>query len=389
MLPAQSSLAISEAAPSRFDACRPYWPDITAAVERRFPAEFQYPLAWTAQLYQESLCKPDAISHAGAGGIAQIMKPTARYIAGVIGVDFDRMNAAQAIDAGAFYQAKRMNTFMRRNRTGAQAYELGAASYNSGLHNVLKSQRLCDNARLWKDVQKCQPKVTGRHAAETITYVTRIKRWTNEMGDSEPWNVPDDWRKEVTDARTAAIEASLPVRRVFDTSSWCTYYPLWGGWVSAGHCEEEFLFDDYRPPFLRSLDVRSAKGVIDAVFYGVTLPKTPPPAPVEGQLLETVGFPAGSNALAYRNGRIYVKRSEGGEAFKQGGWIIILEAGPRPTFEREPVVGGQSGSPGIDARGNPVCIVVNQNSLADLTGDGIPDNSFDCVALRDVWEVLK
>jgi len=317
------------------------------------------------------------------------MRGTQREVGNRLGIDFDRYNARQAIDAGAYYQNRVTHIFRRRNRTPAQAYELGAASYNSGLGNVLKSQRLCDNARLWDDIAPCQNKVTGSHAAETITYVRRIKRWTNEAEDARPWNVPDGWRKEVTVLRRQSLYDAVPVRRWFTGQSWCTYFPIWGGWATAGHCIDETRAAGTPPPFLDGLEVKHAPFVIDAALIGVSFPTDRPALMIEDESIESIGFPAGADTLTYRSGRSYIKRNDGGENYRHGGFIVVLETGPRPTFEREPVVGGQSGSPGLNAKGAPVCIVVNQNGLTDLTGDGRPDNSFDCVALSDVWELLK
>lgn len=362
---------------------------IETAVARRFPADFQYPLAWTAQLYQESLCNPEAASHVGAGGIAQFMPRTAQEMARRLGFDFDRFDAAQAIDAGAYYQARMTAPFRRRGRTPEQANELGSAAYNSGLGNVLRAQKKCGGARLWDDISPCQSQVTGHHAAETITYVKRIKRWTNEMGDPTPWEVPAGWRAEVTQVRRATLAASVDVRRYFTGRSWCSYFAYGGGWITAGHCHDEIAEGDVSPPFVEGLTAEVRPAVIDAAAYGVTWPDTPPPRIKQGMSVETIGYPAGSDALAYRKGVAYIKRRDGGEDYEHGGWIVSLPAGLLPSYEREPVVGGQSGSPGLDKAGNPICIVVNQNGLTDLTKDGILDNSFDCVSLRDVWEVLQ
>lgn len=375
--------------PARFDACEPFEADIINAVKRRFPPDFDYPAVWRSQLFQESLCNPKADSHAGAGGIAQFMKATAREVSGRLGIDLDRYDARQAIDAGAYYQNKMTRPFRRRYRTPEQAYELGAAAYNSGLGNVLKSQRLCNNARLWDDIAPCQSRVTGRHAAETITYVTRIKRWTNEAETSRPWNIPSGWRSEVTKKRRQELQSKVLSRRWFTGQSWCTYFPLWDGWATAGHCHDEAVKAKNHPPFIKSAEALVAPLIIDAALYGVTLPANAPSAIAEEASIETIGFPAGSDSLAYRKGRAFIKRADGGEAYEYGGMVVLFEAGPRPTFEREPVVGGQSGSPGLNSRGEPVCIVVNQNGLTDLTGDGIYDNSMDCVTLRDVWEVFQ
>ena len=165
----------------RFHACRMYAPQIARAVQRRFPRGFQHPKAWTAQLYQESLCDLNAVSPVGAKGIAQIMDPTARDIARALGADFDAFSP-MAIDYGAYYQARQMRVFKRRGRSDAQTWPLGLAAYNSGLGSVLKAQRKCANARLWPDIAPCQHLVTGqRNANETRTYVTRIQRFRLEM----------------------------------------------------------------------------------------------------------------------------------------------------------------------------------------------------------------
>ena len=375
--------------PPRFKACAAYQTEIEKAVSKRWPADFQYPAVWRAQLYQESLCNPKAKSSAGAVGFAQFMRATQREVAERLGIDFDRFDARQSIDAGAYYQNRMMHVFRRRYREPEQAYELGAASYNSGLGSVLNAQRRCNNARLWEDISPCQKQVTGVHAAETITYVSRIKRWTDDAEQQRPWNVPAMWRRDLTQRRRMDLFSRVPVRRWFTGQSWCTYFPLWGGWATAGHCRDEIEQGGTPPPFLQGLKVYHKAGVIDAALYGVTFPSKPPPRMLRGMSLETIGFPAGADALTYRQGKVYVTRQDGGEAYEQGGTIIVFEVGPRPTFEREPVVGGQSGSPGFDVSDQPRCIVVNQNGLTDLTGDGRPDNSMDCVDLSDVWEVLK
>ena len=385
--PLQSSASVD--LPARFAPCAIFQSDIKAAVSRRWPDNFQYPAVWRAQLYQESLCNPKASSHVGAGGIAQFMKGTQRDVARRLGIDFDRYDARQAIDAGAYYQNKMTRPFRRRGRTPEQAYELGAASYNSGLGNVLKAQRFCKNARLWHEISPCQNQATGHHAVETITYVSRIKRWTNQAENTRPWNVPDGWRGEITQHRRTQLHNMVPARRWFTGMSWCTYFPLWDGYATAGHCHDEIAVGGMAPPFLAGKSVSTAPGLIDAALYGVTFPKSAPRALQEGESVETIGYPAGSDTLTYRKGDAYFKRSNGGDDYKTGGWIIVLEAGPRPTFEREPVVGGQSGSPGLSSAGEPLCIVVNQNGLVDLNSDGRADNSFDCVSLRDAWSVLK
>ena len=59
-----------------------------------------------------------------------------------------------------------------------ERHRLAQASYNAGLGNVLRAQRLCGTASIWVEISACLPRVTGaRNARETTTYVQRIARW--------------------------------------------------------------------------------------------------------------------------------------------------------------------------------------------------------------------
>lgn len=58
---------------------------------------------------------------------------------------------------------------------------LAQGGYNAGPGNIRKAQRLCGNAQAWATVASCLPKITGKHSAETITYVDRIARWRAMM----------------------------------------------------------------------------------------------------------------------------------------------------------------------------------------------------------------
>ncbi len=91
-------------------------------------------------------------------------------------------NPRLAIRAGAYYQGKLRRTWLAQGRTPYDRNDLGAASYNAGLGNVLKAQRLCGDARLWSVIGSCMHMVTGdRNAHETLTYVERINRWWRMM----------------------------------------------------------------------------------------------------------------------------------------------------------------------------------------------------------------
>lgn len=62
---------------------------------------------------------------------------------------------------------------------------MGLCAYNAGLGNCIKAQSLCDGAILWPDIAPCMGRVTGRHADETIGYVTMIHKW-HAMMEASP-----------------------------------------------------------------------------------------------------------------------------------------------------------------------------------------------------------
>jgi len=97
---------------------------------------------------------------------------------------------------------------------------------------------------------------------------------------------------------------------------------------------------------------------------------------VIGQDVILKGFPAGSQTLATRTGRVYFERMP-------GQWIVHI-------FEPdEPVVTGMSGGPVIDAKtGQPIGIIITRNSPADLNNDRDPDESADFIALSSIWDAL-
>lgn len=96
-----------------------YVPDVCAAIERTATAARIDPHFFARLLWKESLFEPNAISPAGAQGIAQFMPGTAR----IVGLD-DPYNPAKAITASADYLA--------RLRDGFGNLGLAAVAYNGG-----------------------------------------------------------------------------------------------------------------------------------------------------------------------------------------------------------------------------------------------------------------
>lgn len=135
---------------------------------------------WYAQVKAESGFKPDAVSPAGAGGLAQIMPATYaehyRKVGLAINANLaDRFSVRGSLEVGAYYMAKSIRGW-KTYRPPIEKLELGQATYNAGFGNLLDAQKLCRDALLWQQIKKCLPSVTGRHSKETIDYVDRIRR---------------------------------------------------------------------------------------------------------------------------------------------------------------------------------------------------------------------
>lgn len=157
----------------RFDA------DIRRAVKLHLPAQDWR--MWKAQLAAESRLNPTVRSPVGAEGIAQFMPATFDEIVRSMGRDpklVNRQMAGLSIEAGAFYMGRLLRQWTGWSGvTGRDAYEHAIASYNCGSGNTLKAWRRCERPRAWDDTVRCLPQVTGKHAAETRTYVVRIRSY--------------------------------------------------------------------------------------------------------------------------------------------------------------------------------------------------------------------
>lgn len=162
----------------RYDA------DIRQASERWLPGHDW--VRYRALLWQESRLDPNATSPAGAEGIAQFMPgtwPTAAAAIGAGGLS-PRM-ARPAIEAGAWYLGSRIRIWTEP-RPDLERRRLGEACYNAGCGHVIKAQRLCRaygvlECRDWHQISLFLPAVTGRHAAETLSYVASIEHWQRLM----------------------------------------------------------------------------------------------------------------------------------------------------------------------------------------------------------------
>ena len=156
--------------------------------------------------------------------------------------------------------------------------------------------------------------------------------------------------------------------------TFASFFPLWGGWATAGHCLTET--GGLCPPFAKG-PCQSWPDGLDAALIGGTLPAAPPSRPRAGQAVVAQGYPAGSRHLETRTGTVYLERLP-------GQWIVQM------VDADEPVVTGMSGGPVLDATtSEPLGILITRNSPADLDSDGDADENFDFIALSDVWTALR
>lgn len=104
---------------------------------------------------------------------------------------WDRIN----IDMAAYYQSRQMAAWSSP-RPDYERWRLGLGSYNAGLGSLLKAQKACGGARLWRVIETCLPQITGGNAHETQTYVVRIERWWRELGGCAPFAAPRELQGE-------------------------------------------------------------------------------------------------------------------------------------------------------------------------------------------------
>lgn len=86
----------------------------------------------------------------------------------------------QSIFAGAYYMAKLRKAWKSKRPVWDRQW-LAQASYNGGMGNLLKAQKLCGGPNRYDEIIRCLPKVTGKHSKETIDYIERIARHWSAM----------------------------------------------------------------------------------------------------------------------------------------------------------------------------------------------------------------
>jgi soluble lytic murein transglycosylase-like protein len=129
-----------------------------------------------AQLYQESMLNPKAVSPVGAKGLAQFMPATwADMIKPLeMPADASPFDPDYAIPACCYYM-KQLHQKWSSPRPEADRYALALASYNAGFGNLINAQKKAGGAFDYQTIAGHLHYVTGQgNASETRTYVRRI-----------------------------------------------------------------------------------------------------------------------------------------------------------------------------------------------------------------------
>jgi soluble lytic murein transglycosylase-like protein len=149
--------------------------------------EFFYqilPWQWfKAQAIAESGLDPLAVSPAGALGVMQLMPGTGADMARKVSVNFTPQVPHVNIRLGIAYD--RFCWEVWKKETGLERVRFMLGSYNAGVGNILEAQDLAGRSGLatdhWSAIASSLPNITGRHADETINYVSRIERLYAEL----------------------------------------------------------------------------------------------------------------------------------------------------------------------------------------------------------------
>lgn len=148
--------------------------EIRTAARRYLPRPYKrHPNLLKAQFWVESRLDPKARSKAGAQGIAQVLPSTLRDIRRRHRVPGSAFSARTSIRAGAIYMSRMIDVW-HAPRPAECRLELAWASYNAGAGHIIKAQRESGGRRCWDGIGPHLYKVTGRHSAETLAYVSRI-----------------------------------------------------------------------------------------------------------------------------------------------------------------------------------------------------------------------
>lgn len=144
-----------------------------------------------AQCWQESRFKENAVSPVGAAGVCQFMPGTWKDASRALRLPSGTsvFHVEYNIQAAAYYMGVQYSTW-KSPRPPEDRHNLALASYNAGAGHLIKAQTKCGGPRLYKDIIKCLPQVTGRHSTETINYVIFIRRFYADLKTAKGQPIP-------------------------------------------------------------------------------------------------------------------------------------------------------------------------------------------------------
>lgn len=98
------------------------------------------------------------------------MPGTWREVSEALNLRASAFNPKANAIAAAYYMG-RLAQEWHRERRSVERLRLAQASYNGGLGTILKAQKRCEDALLWKDIEPCVA------AKETREYVWKVGKW--------------------------------------------------------------------------------------------------------------------------------------------------------------------------------------------------------------------
>ena len=140
-----------------------------------------------AQGLAESGLNPEAVSPVGAIGVMQVMPGTAAEMARKHGIEGDPKTPETNIRLGTAYDLRCFNVWAAEE--GLERLRFMFGSYNAGPGNIVAAQDLAGKKGLptgsWQSIIATLPEITGKHAPETIAYVTRIEGYYRQLTEKK------------------------------------------------------------------------------------------------------------------------------------------------------------------------------------------------------------